>query len=91
MGVTEEAGKVGAAAVQAMSAQPLAIALLIVNVGFLGFAGYILGEVAANASERNKLQMDLIAKLVGDIRDCRGGAHPTRWTIDYPPSFPVSQ
>jgi hypothetical protein len=77
MGVTEEAGKVGAAAVGAMSSQPLAIALLIINIGFLGFAGYVLGEVAANASERNKGQMELIAKLVGDIRDCRGGARPT--------------
>lgn len=84
MGVTEEAGKVGHAAVNAMSSQPLAIALLIVNIGFLGFAGYILGEVATNASERNKLQMDLIAKLVGDIRDCRGGQHPSS-NITWPP------
>jgi hypothetical protein len=87
MGVTEEAGKVVTTAVTSMQSTPLAIALLIVNIGFLGFAGYILGEVAANASERNKLQMDLIAKLVGDIRDCRGGTHPTGFLIDYPPSF----
>jgi hypothetical protein len=96
MGVTEEAGKVGAAAVGAMSSQPLAIALLVINIGFLGFAGYVLGEVAANASERNKGQMDLIYKLVSDIRDCRGGTHvapnPTSFeitypAIEYPPSF----
>jgi hypothetical protein len=77
MGVTEEAGKVATTTVSAMSSQPLAIALLVVNIGFLGFAGYILGEVAANASERNKLQMDLIAKLVSDIRDCRQAPKPT--------------
>jgi hypothetical protein len=88
MGVTEEAGKVGHAAVVAMSTQPLAIALLIVNVAFLGFAGYVLGEVAANASERNKTQMDLIAKLVGDIRDCRGGVHPSRSPIFKLPDLP---
>ena len=76
MGVTEEAGKVGSAAVNAMSSQPLAIALLIINIGFLGFAGYVLGQVAANASERNKTQMELISRLVSDIRDCRGGVHP---------------
>ena len=75
MGLTEEAGKVGTAAVGAMSAQPLAIALLVVNIGFLGFAGFVLGEVASNASERNKQQMELIAKLVTDIRDCRQGPH----------------
>ena len=88
MGLSEEAGKVGTAAVGAMSSQPLAIALLVINVGFLGFAGYVLGEVAANASERNKSQMDLIAKLVGDVRDCRAGPKPTNWNITgYPPSF----
>lgn len=67
----EATGKVAGAAVEAMKSTPLAIALLIVNVGFLGFAGYVLGQVAANAGERNKTQMELISKLVGDIRDCR--------------------
>ena len=46
-----------------MQSTPLAFALLIVNVGFLGFAAYVLGEVSANAQERNKSQMELIAKL----------------------------
>jgi Tfp pilus assembly protein PilV len=59
-----------------MQSTPLAIALLVVNVGFLGFAAYVLGEVASNASERNKTQMELIAQLVSDIRDCRQGAKP---------------
>ena len=75
-----------------MSAQPLAIALLIVNIGFLGFAGYILGEVAEGARERNTDQMGLIEKLVTDIRDCRAGPkiQPQSWppTLDeYKPSF----
>ena len=89
MGVTEEAGKVGTAAVGAMASTPLAIALLIVNLGFLGFAGYVLGEVAESARTRNATQMELISKLVGDIRDCRGGAHPDRTVFpgDYPASF----
>lgn len=73
MGLTEEAGKVGTAAVGAMASTPLAIALLLVNIGFLGFAGYILGEVAEGARTRNQVQMDLISKLVTDIRDCRQG------------------
>lgn len=73
MGVTEEAGKVGTAAIGAMASTPLAIALLIVNIGFLGFAGYVLGEVAQSARIRNETQMELITKLVSDIRDCRQG------------------
>jgi hypothetical protein len=87
MGVAEEAGKVAVSTVDAMKGAPLAIALLLVNVGFLAFAGYVLGEVAANASERNKQQMDLISRLVADIRDCRQSPKPTGWMIDYPPSF----
>jgi Tfp pilus assembly protein PilV len=67
----EATGKVASSAIEAMKSTPLAIALLIVNVGFLGFAAYILGEVASNAKERNNAQLELISKLVTDIRDCR--------------------
>lgn len=76
MGVTEEVGKVGVATVGAMQGSPLAIALLVVNIGFLGFCGFVLGEVAANAAERNKAQLQLINDLVHDIRDCRQGPKP---------------
>jgi hypothetical protein len=63
--------KVAVSAVDAMKSAPLAIALLVVNVGFLGFAAYLLGEVAANSRERNKAQLSLIESLVKEIRDCR--------------------
>lgn len=67
-----EAGtKIASTTVEAMKSVPLAIALLVVNVGFLGFAAYLLGEVSANARERNTAQIELIGKLVTDIRDCR--------------------
>jgi hypothetical protein len=72
----EATGQVASEAVKAMQSQPLAIALLVVNVGFLGFAAYVLGQVATNASERNKSQTELISKLVSDIRDCRQPAKP---------------
>jgi len=73
----EEGGKAVHTTIEAMKSTPLAIALLIVNIGFLGFAGFVLGEVAANSSERNKTQMELIMKLVSDIRDCRQGSRPS--------------
>ena len=69
----EATGKAASAVATAMTGSPLALALLIVNIGFLGFAAYLLGEVAANAAERNKDQAALITKLVTDIRDCRQG------------------
>jgi hypothetical protein len=77
MNISEEAGKVATTAIDAMKSTPLAIALLIVNVGFLSFAAYVLGQVATNAAERNKTQQELIMKLVTDIRDCRTPKQPT--------------
>lgn len=73
MGIAEEAGKVATGAIGALSGTPTAIALLVINAIFLGFTVYVLGEVAANSTERNRTQMELITKLVGDIRDCKQG------------------
>jgi hypothetical protein len=73
MMVLDTSGKIATSAIDAMKSTPLAVALLIVNVAFLAFAAYVLGEVAANASDRNKTQTELITKLVTDIRDCRQG------------------
>jgi hypothetical protein len=73
MAPVETSGKVASVAIDAMRSTPLAIALLIVNIGFLGFAAYVLGAVASNSAERNKSQVELISKLVSDIRDCRQG------------------
>jgi Tfp pilus assembly protein PilV len=81
MTVPETAGKVATSAIEAMKSTPLAIALLVVNIGFLGFAAYVLGEVATNASERNKTQMELIMRLVTDIRDCKQGPKAERWQV----------
>ena len=78
MSMPEQAAKVAGTAIDAMRSTPLAIALLVVNCGFLGFAGFVLGEVAANAAERNKAQLQLISDMVRDIRDCRAGPRETK-------------
>ena len=72
----------------AMASTPLAIALLQVNVGFLGFAGYVLGEVAEGARTRNATQMELRSRsCVTDIRDQAGKVRSrTTFIGDYPPS-----
>jgi hypothetical protein len=91
MGGTEEAGKVATATVAAMQSAPLAIALLLVNLGFIAFNGYILSAVAKNANERNKTQMDLIARLADDVRDCNQSGHRSsnRSPLFLPPSTEV--
>jgi hypothetical protein len=63
MMVIKESGEVVVATVDAMKSVPLALALLVVNVGFLGFASFVLGRVADNAADRNKSQTELIEKL----------------------------
>ena len=68
MGVTEEAGKAVSGTIDALKSTPTAIALLVLNVVFLLFAVYLLGEVASNSAERNKTQTDLIAKLIAECR-----------------------
>jgi len=80
--VLGSAGRAVSIVTDSLKASPLAIALLIVNIGFLGFAAYLLGEVASNARERNASQTELITKLVTDIRDCRQGP---RSSFDAPP------
>ena len=70
MGITEQGGKVAVSVVDSMKSVPLAIALLVVNVGFLAFAAYLLGQVAANAAARQKDQVELIAKLTDKLVDC---------------------
>jgi hypothetical protein len=71
MGITEEGGKVASNAVEAMKGTPLGIALLVVNLAFIAFVAYILGEVAENTRTIDRQQMEMIGKLVTDIRDCR--------------------
>jgi hypothetical protein len=87
MGALEEGAKTASSAITAMQSTPLAIALLMVNVAFLGFTGYIMREVSANASERNKLQMEMITNLVSDVRHCRSG-QPTDFKVQQQGSEP---
>jgi hypothetical protein len=76
MSPIQTTGKVASGAIDAMKATPILLAAMIIIMGSLVFAAYLLGEVAANAGERNKAQLQLIEKLVGDIRDCRQGPKP---------------
>ena len=68
--VIKEGAEIVVCTIDAMKSSPLAIALLVVNIGFLAFAAFVLGEVANNAAERNKNQMELIGSLVKEIKDC---------------------
>lgn len=75
-GPIEEIGKVTSSALDAMKSTPLAVALLIVNIGFLLFTAYILQVIAASSRVRAERQDALILELVKNIQDCRSDKAP---------------
>jgi hypothetical protein len=54
MNATEEAGKVASGTVDALKSQPLALALVIVNVLYLIAFGYVAHDVANRMQARNE-------------------------------------
>jgi hypothetical protein len=83
MNFTEQGARVASEALASMKSTPLAIALLIVNLGFLVFAGYLLAEIAANAKDRNKSQLAMIDTLIKDCRASNTNLSP-RWPGERP-------
>ena len=79
MGISEEGGKVVGGIVDTMKGTPMILALLLINVCFLGAVVYLMGEAVANSAARNQQQLGLIEKLVTDIRDCRQGPRNGRY------------
>ncbi len=79
MSIPEQAGKVAGGIIDTMKGTPMILALLLINVCFLGAVVYLMGEAVANSAERNKQQLGLIEKLVTDIRDCRQGPRNGRY------------
>jgi hypothetical protein len=54
-------------AVDAMRSTPLAVALLMVNLGFLAFSGYIAHEATKNTRMREQQHMELVLAI---LKEC---------------------
>ena len=67
MGMTEEAGKAAGAIATGLSAQPLALALVCINVAFLAVSIWFLRDVIESATDTNKRRDALMMQL---IKDC---------------------
>jgi hypothetical protein len=63
MGAFEEGGKVATGVIESLKSQPLAIALLVINILFLGTVIYVLREVAATTRARELHTSELLADL----------------------------
>jgi len=62
-GITE----VATSTIEAMKGTPLAVALLAVNLGFLGFTTYLTSEASRNARDRDKTHTELVLAI---LREC---------------------
>ena len=71
MGPVEEGGKVATSVIESMKSQPLALAVIVVNVLFLVAGLWFLHEIAALTSARQQRSDQLLVELV---RDCGGAA-----------------
>jgi hypothetical protein len=73
VGIAEETGKAVASVTDSLKGTPIVLSLMILVFGSMGFAAYLLGLGVTSSRDRDKAQMELISKLVTDIRDCRQG------------------
>jgi hypothetical protein len=62
-GAEEEAGKVALSFIDTMKQQPLALALVVVNLLFLGAGMWVLRDVAERTTANTQRQADTYAKL----------------------------
>ena len=65
-GITE----VATSTIEAMKSTPLAVALLAVNLGFLGFTTYLVSEASKNARSREVSHNELVLAI---LKECAPG------------------
>lgn len=66
MGASQEIGKIATGIIENLKSQPLALALVVVNVLFLATALLILRDVATNARVRDESEARLLAQVLSD-------------------------
>ena len=68
-GAVEEGAKVATTVVEGLKAQPLSLALIVVNVGFLVFMAWLAHEFNVRTTDQYRVKDELISRL---IASCRG-------------------
>jgi hypothetical protein len=64
MGALEEGGKVATATVESLKSQPLALALIVINLLFIGFVSFVLYSLKDQAERKDALLGDLARHCV---------------------------
>jgi len=73
-GAIEEGAKVASGVVEGLKQQPLALALIIMNVVFIAFAVWVLQSLNARTVHQYEVKDQLIAKLIEQCKDGKQGA-----------------
>ena len=68
-GAVEETAKVAGGVVEGLKAQPLALALIVMNIVFIGFAVWVLQSLDERTVRQYEVKDQLIAKLIDKCRE----------------------
>jgi len=74
MGAIEEGGKVAVGVVEGLKSQPLALALVLVNVLYMGFFVYIAHTMAERGTDERGAMMTQISTLLNkcfEVKDAK--------------------
>jgi len=67
-GAVEEGAKVASGVVEGLKSQPLSLALIVVNLTFIGFMGWIAHEFNQRTTHQYEVKDQLIAKLLDQCK-----------------------
>jgi len=70
-GAIQEGAKVAGGIVEGLKSQPLSLALIVMNIIFIGFAVWVLQSLNARTVRQYEVKDQLIAKLVDKCRDAQ--------------------
>jgi hypothetical protein len=67
-GAVEEGAKVASNVVEGLKSQPLSLALIVVNLVFVGFVAWLANEFNNRTTHQYEVKDQLIAKLLDQCR-----------------------
>jgi len=76
MGAIEEGGKVATSVVESMKAQPLALAVIVVNVLFLAFLVYVFHAISTTNRIERERRAEMFQELRKTCETCRARLDP---------------
>ena len=70
-GLAEETGKTARSVIEGLTSTPLVLALIVLNLIFLGFLVWVLNEVSSINQNQISQNTKMIAELQESLRICR--------------------